>query len=414
MKDVLKTLLESDVLDENLKTQLKEAWDTKLKETREEMREELETEVRTDLSRRYESDRAKMVEAMDKFITQSVDKELREFNDDRQQVYATRAKLSKQIRENKENHSALVQHSAKALEGFILNKVKDELKEFMTDKRELVLEKRQGAKKLVEHRDALNKVTAGRINKLEKFIVKKLSEEIGEFETDKKLLVEQKVTMARQAKIKLDETRRAFVSRSAGLVEKTLRESLKKEFTQFRDDIKKARENHFGRKVFEAFVAEYMTSYLSEGSEVKKVQVKLDETKLITVKALKRLDTQKELIRTLNNQVKVSEDKAKRGKIMTELLTPLNGENKEVMKIVLNNVKTEKLHEAFKKHLSSVLNENRIDTKKRTLKESRTQRKVVALTGDRKIQKPVKATGSEDSTKATAEVVRLQALAGIK
>lgn len=414
--DVLKSLLKSDTLDEAVKAQLSEAWETKLEEAREEVREEVEAETRADLARRYETDRAKMVEAMDKFMTEAISKELREFNDDRQQVYATRAKLAKQIRENKENHQAQVQESIKALNGFVLNNVKGELKEFMTDKVELAEEKKVVANMLTEHKANLNKVTAGRINELEKFVVKKLTEEIGEFETDKKALVEAKVKMAREAKVKLNETRKDFITRSAKLVENTLRESLSKEFTQFRDDIKEARENHFGRKIFEAYAAEYMTSYLSEGSEVKKLQGKLEESKSQTKTALTKLTEQQDIIRGLDRKVKVSEDSQKRNKILSELLSPLSKENKETMDIVLSNVKTSKLREAYKKHLDSVLNEGtRGISTKETITESKVQKQPVAITGDRKQKQPVKATESEVTTAPEgAEVYRLQALAGIK
>jgi len=416
MKDVLKTLLESDALDDGLKGQLQEAWNAKLEEATEQARTEVEEEVRSDLARRYETDRAKMVEAMNTFMTEAIEKELREFNDDRQQVYATRAKLAKQIRENNESHAARIAESAKALEGFVLGKVKGELTEFMTDKKELAEEKKQVAKMLKEHKEDLNTVTAGRINQLEKFVVKKLSEEIGEFETDKKELVEQKVRMAREAKTKLDETRKAFVTRSAALVESTLRESLKKEFVSFRSDIKEARENHFGRKLFEAFAAEYMTSYLSEGSEVKNLQAKLTESKSQTKKALDKLEEQQGLIRGLDRKVKVSEDSRKRGKIMSELLSPLSTEHKDTMDIVLSQVKTEKLREAFKKHLPSVLNEGTKGIKRvsKNLTESRTHKKPVAITGNRQQKQTVEANTETNNVPEGTEVVRLQALAGIK
>jgi len=416
--DVLKSLLESEALDESLKTQLAETFEAKLEEAREEVRETVEAEVRSDLARRYETDRAKMVEAMDKFMTEAISKELREFNDDRQQVYATRAKLAKQIRENKENHAAQVQESIKALEGFVLSNVKGELKEFMTDKVELAEEKKVVATMLNEHKANLNKVTAGRITDLEKFVVKKLTEEIGEFETDKQALVEAKVNMAREAKVKLDETRKTFITRSAALVEKTLRESLSKEFTTFRDDIKEARENHFGRKIFEAYAAEYMTSYLSEGSEVKKLQGKLEESKSQTKTALTKLTEQQDLIKGLDRKVKVSEDSQKRAKIMSELLSPLSSENKGTMDIVLSNVKTSKLREAFKKHLSSVLNESThrgIRGAKETITESAAQKKTVAISGNREDKQPVKASVQEVTDASDgAEVYRLRALAGIK
>jgi hypothetical protein len=417
MNDVLKTLLESSALDDSLKAQLQEAWENKLNAARSQIKEEVEQEVRKDLSRRYETDRSKMVEAMNKFITEATEKEIREFEEDRKQVFATRAKLAKQIRENKESHSRAVQKSAKALEAFTLHMLKKELREFATDKKIVAEAKRHAKIKVAEARVDMEKVTAERINKLEQFVIKQLSEEIKEFSEDKKALLEQKVKLAREAKAKLDETRKNFVERSATLVEQTMRDALTKEFTQFRNDIKSARENHFGRKIFEAFAAEYMTSYLSEGSEVKKLQAKLNESTAYSAKVLKKLEEQQNFIKTLDKKVKISEDKVKRDRIMTELLSPLSKENRKVMEEVLCNVKTDRLTEAFKKHLPAVLNESRRDVGVRaTLNESAApNRASVAVDGNRKvINKPEATETVGNPTPALAEVVRLQALAGIK
>lgn len=413
MTDILKVLLESDSLDESLKKQLQESWDQKLQETRDELRSEVMEEARAEVTRRYETDREKMVEAMNMFITEKVEEELRELNEDRKELYAARAKLAKEIRETKQERKRLVAESSKVLEEFALKKIKTELKEFMIDKKNLVEERKKSRKALNEQRNELNAITGQRIKGLEKFIVKKLSEEISEFETDKQELVEQKVRMAREAKKKLDETRRTFVERSSKLVEKTLSESLTKEFTQFREDIAEARQNHFGRKLFEAFASEYMSSHYAEGSEVKKLEGILAESKGQTSRALSQLKEQQNLIKSLQRRVQLTESSAKREKVMSRLLSPLGRDNRHVMEEILSNVKTERLEEAFKKHLPSVLNENKSNPRggKTTLKETATPRKSIA-NGNRKA--PEANVETKTTEEPNAEVIRLQALAGIK
>lgn len=410
MDNVLKNLLESDTLDPQIKEALSEEFENKLNEERARIREEVQDELREEFARRFESDREKMVDAMDKFMTEAVTRELSEFAEDRKQVFAARAKLAKQIRENQEAKVNAAKKSAKVLEAFVLQMLNKELKEFLIDKRELAEAKKAVKESLTEEKQALTESTASRINQLEKFIVKKLTEEIKEFETDKKELVEQKVKMAREAKAKLDETRKNFIKRSAELVESNLKTSLDKEFKQFREDIQMARQNHFGRKIFEAFAAEYMTSYLNEGSEVKRLEGLLESSKAQTEKALQKLDEQQKLVGGLHKKVKLSEDKVTRSKVMSELLAPLGRENRSIMEEILRNVKTERLHEAFKKHLPAVLNETKRDTRK-ALNEGQAQQKTV-ITGNRETKNTEEATveGSGD----TAEVVRLQALAGIK
>jgi hypothetical protein len=410
MENVLKNLLESDTLDPQIKQALSEEWETKLNEERAKIREEVEDSLREEFAHRFESDREKMVDAMDKFMTESVTRELSEFADDRKQVFSARAKLAKQIRETKEAQQATVKKSAKVLEAFVVQMLSKELKEFLIDKRELAETKKSVKNMLVEEKQALTESSAKRINQLEKFIVRKLTEEISEFETDKKELVEQKVKMAREAKAKLDETRKNFVKRSAELVEENLKTALGKEFKQFREDIQMARNNHFGRKIFEAFAAEYMTSYLNEGSEVKKLEGLLEARKNQAEKALAKLDEQQKVILSLDKKIKLSEERAVRSKVMSELLSPLGRENRAVMQEILRNVKTERLQEAFRKHLPAVLNETRrVEGPRKALSESNTQNNKTVITGNR--EKNTEEVVAENSD--TAEVVRLQALAGI-
>jgi len=57
---------------------------------------------------------------------------------------------------------------------------------------------------------------------------------------------------------------------------KQLQKVLKKEITALKEDIDAARSNDFGRKIFEAFANEYMTSHLNEKSETNKLLKVLD------------------------------------------------------------------------------------------------------------------------------------------
>ena len=52
-------------------------------------------------------------------------------------------------------------------------------------------------------------------------------------------------------------------------------------FQRFRDDITAARENDFGRRIFESFANEYRSSYLNENSAVKDLQKEIAEVKNI-------------------------------------------------------------------------------------------------------------------------------------
>ena len=94
---------------------------------------------------------------------------------------------------------------------------------------------------------------------MENFVVKQLAKELTEFEADKKAVVEQKVKLVAEGKKMIAEAKQRFVSKAADVVEKTVEKSLRSELFQLKDDIKVAKENNFGRKVFEAFAGEYMS-----------------------------------------------------------------------------------------------------------------------------------------------------------
>ena len=55
-------------------------------------------------------------------------------------------------------------------------------------------------------------------------------------------------------------------------VEKVINTTLKREMTQLHEDLERNRQNMFGRRIFEAVAAEFMTSYLNEGTEIRKLQ----------------------------------------------------------------------------------------------------------------------------------------------
>jgi ABC-type phosphate transport system auxiliary subunit len=75
-----------------------------------------------------------------------------------------------------------------------------------------------------------------------------------------------------EGKKKLAETQKRFVSEAAKKVEGAINETLKREMSQLHEDLERNRQNMFGRRIFEAVAAEFMTSYLAEGTEIRKLQ----------------------------------------------------------------------------------------------------------------------------------------------
>ena len=354
MLDVIKQLLDKDLVTEETRTQIEEAWEAKLSE----VKETAKAELREEFAQRYEHDKAQMVEAVDRMMTEGLTKEIAEFVEDRKQLAAQRVEYKKNMKPHME-----------MLQKFISTQLANEMKELHTDRAQM----------------------AEQIKTLESFVTSSLAKELNEFETDKRSVVETRVKLVKEAKQKFAEIRSAFIKKASKVVETMVSESITKEMTQFKEDIKTARENNFGRKIFEAYASEYLSSYLSETSEVRKMQKQLDE-------AQAKIAENEKLLESTTIEKKKVEAEYKRDRVLSEMLQPLSGDKREVMSNLLETVQTDKLQTAFNKYLPHVMK----DTKRASIiSESKTE-----STGDRQAKPQAKET--------TEEVNYFRKLAGIK
>jgi hypothetical protein len=338
-------LLEGVELTEEVKTVLQEAWESKVSEAK----EELTAELREEFAQRYEHDKGKIVEAIDNFITEKVTAEVAELAEEKRSLAADRVKYRKAISEH-----------AKLLDKFVTNMVAKEVKELRADKA-----------KVAEH-----------VAKLDEFVTESLAIEIAEFHEDKKSLVEQKVKMVREGKKQLAEAKKDFISKAAGKIEQTINRVISEEVKSFRDDITKARENDFGRRIFESFANEYQTSYLNESKELKTLQKTLANMETKLNEANKKIDASSEAAKLTESKLRIAEDRYARKEKLNELMAPLGKEKKEIMSDLLESVKTDKLEAAFNKYLPSVLDGETPKVKKalsESVKKEHTGDKAVAV-----------------------------------
>jgi hypothetical protein len=366
--EILANLLESGALSEEAGAAIKEAMEAKLNEAR----EEITAELREEFAQKFEHDKGVIVEAMDNMLTTAIQAEMTEFKSDRESLIAERVAYKKAISEHD-----------KILEKFITSQLASEVKELQADRAKV----------------------AENLETTKSFVVKQLSRELAEFHNDKRELVETKVRMVAEGKQLLNKTKESFVKRSAELVENTISNALRSEIAMLKEDITAAKENEFGRKLFEAFAGEFMSSQLNEGTEVAKVNKKLDET-ANKVAELEAVITAKEAdIATAQKAKRVMEDRMNRKAKLDELLSPLAGQKREVMSDLLESVKTTNLKTAFKKYLPAVLNESvSAQAETKTLTES----KVTEHTGNRVVKEATQSTGDD------ADIVVLRKLAGLK
>lgn len=403
MEKQIKDLLENEVLGEDAKLALQEAFDNKIKA--------MEQKLQEDYAARYSNDKAVLVEAMDRMLTDAIKAELSEFAEDRTALIKQRAKMSEATAEAKKHYAKKVVEHATLLSNFVAEQLKAEIAEFVEDRKALEAQRQEMAKELQTIKESSKSEISSRINKLESFVLKQLSEEIAEFQADKKALVEQRIKLAQEGKKKLAEAQSKFIDRASVAVDRTLNEVIRNELVQWKDDIKVARENNFGRRIFEAVAAEYMASYLSEGSEVKKLSRQLQEQKAALSEAQAQIQEQKKLMEGADAKVRAANDRLQRMHTLNELLAPLARDKKAVMEDLLKDIKTQNLKEAFQRYLPAVVNGARAPQKSTLSEASNTPTTPVARTGDRE---NTLAKAVIEETKTPPDLGVILHLAGIK
>lgn len=365
MLDAIKPLLESGLINEDVGRELNEAWESKLNEARIQVRAELHEEF----AQRYEHDRSVMVDALDKMMTESLSEEIAEFKSERKAMNEDRVKAQVKLRE-----------SATKFNDFMVTKLAEEIKELRTDR----------------------KVQMENQKKLEQFIVHALSREIKEFATDRQAVVEAKVKLVAEGRKQLETLKAKFVAESAKKVSGIVSSHLKGELSQLKEDIKSARKNNFGRKIYESFASEFSTTYLNDKAETRKVMQVLEHKNRQLEEAKTKLQQAATLVESKNREVRIIRESTQREQVMGKLLSTLNKEKAQVMSSLLESVQTPKLQNAFDKYLPAVLNTGSAKPAKATASV------IVEATGNKAAQHT-----TEIDTEQKDNVIDMKRLAGL-
>ena len=362
MLDAIKPLLDSDLINEDAKQEISEAWESKLNEAREQVRAEL----REEFAQRYEHDKSVMVEALDRMVTEGLAAELEAVAAEKQAIAEDRVKFQSKMSE-----------SATKFNNFMVTKLAEEIGELRKDRK--------------AHNEGLEK--------LEGFIVHALAREIQEFAQDKQDVVETKVRLVREARAQLETLKAKFVTESSQKMSQAVSKHLKAELSQLQEDIKVARENNFGRRIFEAYAAEFGATHLNENAEVRKLHDVIAHKDSQLSEAIKLSQKAKVLVESKEREIRVIKESNERQSTMDDLLAPLNKEKQEVMRNLLESVQTSRLTNAFEKYLPAVLEDRSVKASK-VITES-----VAEVTGD----KSVRVVEEQDN----GNVIDLKRLAGL-
>ena len=124
---------------------------------------------------------------------------------------------------------------------------------------------------------------------------------------------------------------------------------------QLKEDIDSARNNDFGRKIYEAFAQEFSSSFLNEKSETSKLLKIIQKKEQELAEAKQAIAEKETLVESTQREIRVTKDLMERKQVMGELLAPLSADKREIMKELLESVQTRKLNEAFDKYLPAVM-----------------------------------------------------------
>jgi hypothetical protein len=366
MLDSLKPLLDSELVTEEAKAEINEAWEAKLVEAKEQARAEL----REEFAQRYEHDKTVMVEALDRMVTAGLTAEIEQVQAEKQSLAEDRVQFQSKMKE-----------SATKFNDFMVTKLAEEIGELRKDR----------------------KMHSEGVQKLEQFVVHALAREIQEFATDKQDVVNTKVRLVREARGKLEALKSRFVTESAKKMSQAVTRHLKAELGQLQEDIKAARENNFGRRIFEAYAAEFGATHLNEKAEVRKLHDTIAAKDQKLAEAIKITQKAKVLVESKEREIQMIKETNQRESALEELLAPLNKEKQEVMRNLLESVQTARLSNAFEKYLPAVL-EDRSAKARQVIKET-----VSVATGD----KSVRGQDADDIVETQSNVIDLKRLAGL-
>jgi len=326
MLEAIKKLLENNVINEDMHDSIQSAWTTKLTEAR----EGVKVELREEFAQRYEHDKTVMVEALDKMMTDNLKQEIVEFKEEKSEMANDRVKAQRKLTEN-----------ASKFSNFMTAKLAEEITELRNDRQ----------------------VQMEGMKQMEGFIAKHLSKEIVEFAEDKRDLVETKVKLVAEANQKLTAIKKKFVAESSKKVRAHVITSLKGELTSLNEDIKAARENSFGRRLFEAFSSEFTSTHLNENAVIRDLRSELAQKNKKINESLTIATKFKQLNESKKKQIRIIKEDNTRIETLDELLRPLNEEKAKIMENLLESVQTNRLQRTFEKYLPAVMANKQVQQK---------------------------------------------------
>lgn len=303
IEDILKDL----PLDEAVKKKLTASWDLALNEAKVAQ----ESEVRGEYEARYETDLSKIHEAFKIYLEQRLQPHVKELQEGVEAVDGLKTKYAQKMSQVKEAARAYVTKRLGAIEAVVEARIRSELSELHED--------------VVANRRA---------------VLQTITEKKNELEAEK---------------IK-------FRAKAAAVLENIINVKVPKQLEPLREDIMAARQDNFGREIFEAFQTLFRRQFFNTSSEFSKLSASnkslKEEAARIKQKAALSIKESNDKAAAANTAYTKLKEAITRRETMTRLLSPLKGAAREQMKTLLEATKTDKLDATFRKALPQLVRES--------------------------------------------------------
>lgn len=417
MSQEFKSISENAVLNENTKKQLQEEMEQRI----EEAKKAIEEDVRAEYAKKFNMKVEEYEQAIDEYITQVIEREIGELHETTKQATQARVELTQAKHALKEDYKNKVEKLVEAADKAITRAVEKEVKESYKDRKELVQQKKRVAEELRENRKLYKQQMAKQVDVMSNFVTERITAELTEFHRDRRALVEKRAQLISEGRKELEEAKKRFFERGAALIEKVMESQLQTELRELKEDIRNAQENRFGRKLFDAFISEFYSSHLADGTKSKKLMIENQQKDKELRQALGLLSKQQSLLEGTVRKTQRLEEANKRQKIVDSLVAPLPKNQQRVMREMLENSKTEKLKENFNQILPIILDKvpaNSAASSKKTLSESKKPVQKIQsrkeITGNRRSAgaRLSESVNTNDTNALTGEINRMKVLAG--
>lgn len=306
----LDQFLKESSLSDEAKKLIQEAWNEEKAIVAAEMREEMKE--------RYQEDLSKLTEGLDKMMAEVISEQMSDVYAEKRKLVEDRVKLRKTLGNFSDFANTVLAEEVKTM--------------------------RQERKHINES-----------LSKFMGFSNRVLAEELKDFHQEKRELVETRVKLIAEGSKQIAEARANFIKRTAETAATYIAETTEKNLNALKGELLEAKQNMFGRKIFEAFSNEFYSKQYNESSILRELNESVKEAEEEAISAKVALSEARKEAENAKRKVRIMEDNAARSAIISELTKPLTIQQKQIMESLLATSPTEKLKENFSKYHKSVL-----------------------------------------------------------